>query len=104
MAAMARNAAVLLVLLGVVLQLCSVVPPAAAGRPQGAAVPAAAASVAAAAVAAAAAEKVVDQRGSLTVADLNVTTQHSSPELVTYLFVASWVIDLFICFHLQFHV
>ena len=94
---MARNAAVLLVLLGVVLQLCSVVPPAAAGRPQGAAVPAAAASVAAA-------EKVVDQRGSLTVADLNVTTHHSSPELVTYLFVASWVIDLFICFHLQFHV
>ena len=89
----------LLVLLGVVLQLCSVVPPAAAGRPQGAAVPAAAASVAAAA-----AEKVVDQRGSLTDADLNVTTQHSSPELVTYLFVASWVIDLFICFHLQFHV
>ena len=51
------------------------------GWPQGVAVPAAAAvdpGVAAAAAAAgpgaAATEKVVDQRGSLTVADLNVTT------------------------------
>jgi len=84
MAAMVRNAAVLLVLLGVVVQLCRRAS-CGGGWPQGVAVPAAAAvdpGVAAAAPGAAAAagpgaaatEKVVDQRGSLTVADLNVTT------------------------------